>query len=60
MAQDPFYYRARAIEERRIALASTDPAVRRSHLELAAQYALRAGAGTADTTNDEGEERRSA
>jgi hypothetical protein len=44
MSQDPTYFAARAIEERRRAKASTDPAARRVHLELAAQYALQAGA----------------
>jgi hypothetical protein len=43
MSQDHSYYAARAIQERRLAMAATDPAVRRIHLELAAQYALRAG-----------------
>jgi len=43
MSQDQSYYAARAIQERRLAMAASDPAVRRIHLELAAQYALRAG-----------------
>ncbi len=43
MSQDPAYYAARAEEERRLAMASANPQVRRVHLELAAQYALKAG-----------------
>ena len=43
MSHDPSYYAARAIEERRLAMTASNPAVRRVHLELAAQYALRAG-----------------
>ena len=44
MSQDQAYFAARAIEERRLAMAAIDPNVRRVHLELAAEYALRAGA----------------
>lgn len=42
MSQDPSYYIARATEERRLAMAATDVRVRRAHLELAAEYALKA------------------
>ena len=42
MSQDRSYYMARAIEERRLAMASTDLRARRAHLELAAEYALKA------------------
>jgi hypothetical protein len=59
MSQDPSYYVARAIEERRLAMAATDPVVRRIHLELAAEYALRAGTNDdASEQAQEGEQRR--
>lgn len=44
MSLDPTYYIARAIEERHLAMACEDDQVRRLHLELAAEYALKAGA----------------
>ncbi len=44
MSQDHSYFAARAIEERRLAMASSNPSVRRAHLEMAAEYARRAGA----------------
>lgn len=44
-SNDPSYYAARAIEERRLAMAAADPKVRRVHLELAAKYAELAGGG---------------
>jgi hypothetical protein len=44
MSSDQSYYAARANQERRLAMAAADPNVRRVHLELAAEYALRAGA----------------
>lgn len=44
MSSDQSYFAARATQERRLAMAATDPTVRRVHLELAAEYALRAGA----------------
>lgn len=44
MSPDPSYYAARATEERRRAMASLDPRVRRVHLEMAAKYAALAGA----------------
>ena len=43
MSPDPSYFAARAVEHRRYAMASTDPRVRRVHLELAAKYAVLAG-----------------
>ena len=43
MSQDTSYYAARVAEERRLAMASIDPRVRRTHLELAANYAMLAG-----------------
>lgn len=42
-SNDPSYYAARAVEERRLAMATADPNVRRVHLELAAKYAQLAG-----------------
>lgn len=44
MSDQPSYFAARAIEERRIAMSSADPKVRAIHLEMAAKYALLAGA----------------
>ena len=44
MSNDSTYYAARAVEARRLAMASSDEAVRRIHLEMAAQYAALAGA----------------
>jgi hypothetical protein len=61
MSDDPEYYAARAIEERRLAMAAADPRVRRAHLELAAQYALQAGdEATLPEDKDQGEARRTA
>ena len=59
MSQDPSYYAARAIEERRLAMASTNPGVRRVHLEMAAKYAALAGPGATPTDQipDDPEER---
>lgn len=62
MSHDPCYYAARAMEERRLAMASSNPKVRRVHLELAAKYAARAGT-TAAILPEEGpseEEKRTA
>lgn len=44
MSQDHSHYVARATQERRLALAATNPAARRAHLEMAVEYACRAGA----------------
>jgi hypothetical protein len=38
-------------------MAATDPVVRRAHLELAAEYALRAGANDASEESEDGEQR---
>lgn len=38
MSNDPSYYAARAIEERRLAMTAEDTKVRRIHLEMAAKY----------------------
>ena len=55
------YFAMRANEERRIAMASVDPRVRRVHLEMAARYAVAAGADvTLDSEDGLQEERRSA
>jgi hypothetical protein len=43
MSNDQSYFAERANEERRLAMTSVDPNVRRVHLEMAAQYALKAG-----------------
>jgi hypothetical protein len=59
MSQDHSYFAARAIEERRLAMAASDPSVRRVHLEMAARYALQAGP-KANPIHDSEDERRSA
>ena len=46
MSDDPFYYAARATEERRLAMASESSKIRKIHLEMAARYAA-----LADATN---------
>ena len=43
MTSDSSYFARRADEERRLAMASPDPKVRRIHLEMAARYAVAAG-----------------
>ena len=43
MSPHSSYFAARADEERRLAMASADPKVRRIHLEMAARYAVAAG-----------------
>lgn len=43
MSDNSSYFAARAIEERRLAMASSDPQVRAVHLEMAARYAALAG-----------------
>lgn len=44
MSLERSYFATRATEERRLAMASADPKVRRIHLEMAAKYAVLAGA----------------
>ena len=44
MSPSSSYFAVRANEERRRAMASADPRVRRIHLEMAARYAVAAGA----------------
>jgi hypothetical protein len=57
--QNPDYYAARAVEERRLAMASNDPKVRAIHLEMADRYAELAQAGGAGPkpAADEGQQR---
>ena len=43
MSHDPSYYAARAVEERRLAMASADAKVRAIHLEMALKYDALAG-----------------
>lgn len=54
MSNDRSYFAQRAVEERKLAMSATDANARRVHLELAAQYTMRAG-GT-DFPLDEGSE----
>lgn len=46
MSPHASYFAARADEERRLAMASANPVVRRIHLEMAARYAVAAGPDT--------------
>jgi len=46
MSDETAYNAARAAEERRLAMASDDPKVRKIHLEMAAKYAVLASATT--------------
>ena len=57
---DSLYYARRADEERRHAMASADRKVRRIHLEMAARYAVLAGADaiSIDEVPPEAEQRR--
>ena len=48
LSRNPDYYAARAVEERRLAMASKDPKVRQIHLELADKYAEMAKSGGRD------------
>lgn len=43
MSDDPFYYAARATEERRLANAAANSKIRKIHLEMAGKYAALAG-----------------
>jgi hypothetical protein len=55
MRNDQAYYAARAVEERRLAMASENPNARRAHLEMAAQYAIAAGADAMPADEDPGQ-----
>ena len=46
------YFAVRANEERRLAMASANPKVRRVHLEMAARYAVAAGADVTVESDD--------
>jgi hypothetical protein len=39
LSRNPDYYSARAVEERRLAMAAKDPQVRAIHLQMAKKYA---------------------
>ena len=43
--ENPAYYAARAVEERRLAMAAADPNARAVHLEMAEKYAQLAADG---------------
>ena len=45
LTRNPDYYDARAVEERRLAMAAKDDNVRAVHLEMAERYAARSKAG---------------
>ncbi len=55
-SRSPDYYAARAIEERRLAMAAKDPKVRAIHLELADSYAERASLGEVEHPQALGEQ----
>lgn len=48
LSRSPDYYAARAIEERRLAMASEDENVRAIHLEMADKYDQLAAGGDAE------------
>jgi hypothetical protein len=58
--QNPDYYAARAVEERRLAMASNDPNVRAIHLEMADLYAERANAGRTEPVRGADDQQRTA
>ena len=45
MNRNSDYYSARAVEERRLAMAAKDPNARAAHLQMAEEYARLANAG---------------
>ena len=57
--RNPEYFAARAVEERRLAMAAADPKVRSIHLEMASKYAaLAAGEESAPATQAGDEQQR--
>jgi len=54
----PDYFAARAVEERRLAMATTDARARAAHLELAERYAVLARSGDYDQPEVIGEQQR--
>jgi hypothetical protein len=58
--RSPDYYSARAIEERRLAMASTDPKVRAIHLQMANRYDVLAAGDDAQPRQVIGGEQRTA
>ena len=57
-SQHSEYFAARAVEERRLAMASVDPKVRSIHLEMAERYAQAAKADDGATVQPSEETRR--
>ncbi|HEX2803395.1 MAG TPA: hypothetical protein VHN55_05360 [Sphingomicrobium sp.] len=57
---DSDYYAARAIEERRLAMASADPKVRAIHLSMAEKYAELAKTGGQEPAQVIGEQQNRA
>ena len=55
LSSNPHYYAARAVEERRLAMAATDENARAIHLELAVEYERLAGSGEAPPPIMDGE-----
>ena len=60
LSRNPDYFAARAVEERRLAMASADPKVRAIHIELAEKYDQLAQSGGQDPKQVVGEQQRTA
>ena len=60
LSRSPDYYAARAVEERRLAMASADQNVRAIHLEMAEKYDRLASGGDAGEQQQTGDEQQSA
>lgn len=58
LSRSPDYYAARSVEERRLAMASTDPKVRAVHLDMAERYARLAEGGGAEPPQVTGEQQQ--
>ena len=56
--QNPDYYAARAVEERRLAMTAKDSTVRAIHLELAERYAILARSRDLEVPQLIGEQQR--
>jgi hypothetical protein len=52
LTRTPDYYAARAVEERRMAMASEEPAARAIHLEMAERYSKMSESGDGNEQPD--------
>lgn len=59
LSRSPDYYAARAVEERRLAMAAGNPKARAIHLEMAEKYAELAESGGAEPLHVVEEQQRS-